>query len=234
MPSARRVARPAPQPTGTAPVSIPRPTVADDDGLRTSKHPMGARRRARRPAAPRPANAQRARAARAPETQRRPHHPNPSDQPAQRCMPTPPAARLAATPSELVCRTEPPHLRTPAPPRLRTRTPLRRAFALRAAASTRRNASPRRKNRSSCTFFEVRCTNAPVSGRFPSSRPARTCERSGEQCDDLRFYETDRREGDGGGARSARRSATNLKKCARNGLLPTRGQRTSKNVQPSA
>ena len=48
-------------------------------------------------------------------------------------------------------------------------------------------------------------------------RPARTCERSGEQCDDLRFYETDRREGDGGVP--ARRADL---------------QRTSKNVHETA
>ena len=136
---------------------------------------------------------------------RRPDRPVRTD---QRCALAPRGpARQAATPSELrrgrSCRVFAPTCC--------------RAFALRAAASTRRNASPRRKNRSSCTFFEVRCTNAPVSGRFPSLRPARTCERSGEQCDDLRFYETDRREGDGGVP--ARRADL---------------QRTSKNVHETA
>ena len=47
----------------------------------------------------------------------------------------------------------------------------RRTFALprrRVFAPARRFAAPRQGNPISCTFFEVRCTNAPVSGRFPS------------------------------------------------------------------
>ena len=90
----------------------------------------------------------------------------------------------------------------------------------------------RQRNRVSCTFFEVRCTRAPLFRPLRAApRPHRIMTRGLIDALTCAFAMRPPRR-----APSAPRGtlfvATNLKKCARTRLSPTRLQRTSKNVQP--